>query len=87
VVEWHGSLTPNNVETVVVYKAKALADQVTTMRNFYTQQVVSPAKTGGMRIDYDWDVTPNSLPLPATFTNELDQHIKKRKHGYGHSAL
>jgi len=47
------------------------------MRNFYTQQVVSPAKTGGMRIDYDWDVTPNTLPLPATFTNDWVSTLKK----------
>lgn len=71
----------HNVETVGVHKAKALADQVTTMRNFYTQQVVSRAKAGGMRIDYDWDVAPNTLPLPATFTNELGQHIKKENPG------
>ncbi len=71
----------NNVETVGVHKAKALADQVRTLRNFYTQQVVSRAKEGGMRIDYDWDVMPNTLPLPATFTNELGQQIKKENPG------
>ena len=71
----------HNVETVGVHKAKALADQVKTLRNFYTQQVVSRAKEGGMDIDYDWDTTPNTLPLPATFTNVLGQQIKKENPG------
>lgn len=71
----------HNVETVGVNKAKALADQVTTLRNFYTQQVVSRAKESGMNINYDWDVTPNTLPLPATFTNVLGQQIKKENPG------
>ncbi|MEX2491569.1 MAG: methyl-accepting chemotaxis protein [Nitrospirales bacterium] len=71
----------HNVETVGVHKAKALADQVMTLRNFYTQQVVSRAKESGMRINYDWDVAPNTLPLPATFTNVLGEQIKKENPG------
>ena len=73
----------HNVETVGVHKAKALADQVMTLRNFYTRQVVSRAKESGMNINYDWDVAPNTLPLPATFTNELGKHIKKENPGTG----
>ena len=68
----------HNVETLGVNKAKSLADQVVTLREFYTQQVVSRAKESGMRIDHDWAVTPNTLPLPATFTNELGTHIKRK---------
>jgi len=71
----------HNVETLGVNKAKALADQVTTLRAFYTQEVVSRAKEGGMRINYDWDVMPNTLPLPATFTNVLGKQIKKENPG------
>lgn len=71
----------HNVETVGVNKAKALADQVTTLRTFYTKEVVSRAKESGMRINYDWDTMPNTLPLPATFTNVLGQQIKKDNPG------
>jgi methyl-accepting chemotaxis protein len=78
-VSWF--VNAHNVETVGVHKAKALADQVMTLRNFYTQQVVSRAKEGGMRINYDWDVMPNTLPLPATFTNVLGEQIKKENPG------
>jgi len=71
----------HNVETLGVNKAKALADQVTTLRTFYTQEVVSRAKESGMNINYDWDVMPNTLPLPATFTNVLGKQIKKENPG------
>ncbi len=78
-VSW--MVNSQNVEAVGVHKAKALADQVVTLRNFYTQQVVSRAKSSGMNINYDWDVMPNTLPLPATFTNVLGQQIKKENPG------
>ena len=65
----------HNVETLGINKAKALADQVVTLRKFYTQEVVSRAKKAGLRINYDWAVMPNTLPLPATFTNELGKQI------------
>ena len=71
----------HNVETLGINKAKALADQVTTLRTFYTQEVVSRAKISGMEINYDWEEMPNTLPLPATFTNELGRKIKKENPG------
>ncbi len=74
-------INTHNVETVGLNKAKALADQVTTLRTFYTQQVVSRAKESGMNIDYTWDTMPNTLPLPATFTNVLGKQIKKENPG------
>jgi len=71
----------HNVEIVGINKAKALADQVTTLRTFYTKEVVSRAKQSGMNINYDWDEMPNTLPLPATFTNVLGEQIKKENPG------
>ncbi len=78
-VSW--MVNSHNVEIVGVHQAKALADQVKTLRNFYTQQVVSRAKESGMKINYDWDVAPNTLPLPATFTNAMGEQIKKENPG------
>ncbi len=70
-----------NIEQVGVNKAKALADQVTTLRTFYTTQVVSRAKKVGMKVNYDWDKEPHTLPLPATFTNVLGKEIEKANPG------
>ncbi len=70
-----------NIEQVGVNKAKALADQVTTLRTFYTTQVVSRAKKAGMKVNYDWNTEPDTLPLPATFTNVLGKEIEKANPG------
>ena len=70
-----------NVEQVGVNKARALADQITILRTFYTAEVVSRAKKGKMRINYDWDQDTTTLPLPATFTNEVGRRIAKANPG------
>ena len=70
-----------NVEQVGVEKAKALADQIVILRTFYTKEVVSRAKKGNMRVNYDWDQDDTTLPLPATFTNVVGERIKKANPG------
>ena len=72
-----------NVEQVGVNKAKALADQIKILRTFYTKEVVSRAKQGGLRINYDWeqDTKRRTLPLPATFTNVVGQRIEAQNPG------
>ena len=70
-----------NVEQVGVEKAKALADQIVILRTFYTKEVVSRAKKGNMRVNYDWDQDDTTLPLPATFTNVIGERIKKENPG------
>ncbi len=75
------SLKNHNIEQVGVDKAKALADQVKSLRTFYTSQVVTRAKSAGMRINYDWQQHDRTLPLPATFTNVLGKAIEKENPG------
>ena len=72
-----------NVEQVGVNKAKALADQIKILRTFYTKEVVSRAKQGGLRINYDWEEDPDgqTLPLPATFTNVVGHRIEEQNPG------
>ena len=76
-------INTQNVEQVGVNKAKALADQIKILRTFYTKEVVSRAKDGGLRINYDWEEDPNrrTLPLPATFTNVVGQRIEAQNPG------
>ena len=66
-----------NVEQVGVNKAKALADLIAAQRTFYTAGVVARAKAAGMRINYDWEEVPGTLPLPATFVRAMGQEIQK----------
>ena len=75
------SIKAHNVEQVGLDKAKALADQVKTLRSFYASQVVTRAKQAGMAINYDWNQREGTLPLPATFTNVLGREIEKENPG------
>ncbi len=75
------SMKNHNIEQVGIDKAKALADQVKSLRTFYTAQVVSRAKNAGMQINYDWQQHDGTLPLPATFTNVLGKAIEKENPG------
>lgn len=70
-----------NVEQVGVNKAKALADQIVILRKFYSSEVVSRAKKGKLRVNYDWDQDETTLPLPATFTNVVGKKIEKENPG------
>ncbi|NKB80768.1 MAG: DUF3365 domain-containing protein [Nitrospirales bacterium] len=70
-----------NIEQVGVDKAKALADQITLLRTFYTKEVVSRAKRNKIRVNYDWNEDEVTLPLPATFTNEVGERIAKANPG------
>ncbi|MGB0910204.1 MAG: methyl-accepting chemotaxis protein [Nitrospirales bacterium] len=75
------SMKNHNIEQVGMDKAKALADQVKSLRTFYTAHVVTRAKNAGMQINYDWLQHDGTLPLPATFTNVLGKAIEKENPG------
>jgi methyl-accepting chemotaxis protein len=75
------SIKSRNLEQVGLDKAKTLADQVKTLRSFYTDEVVTRAKKSGMHINYDWNQREGTLPLPATFTNVMGREIEKENPG------
>ena len=45
--------------------------QIVTLRGFYTKEVVPRAKQSGMKIDYNFAQSQETLPLPATFVKAL----------------
>ncbi|MCC6531439.1 MAG: methyl-accepting chemotaxis protein [Burkholderiales bacterium] len=54
-----------------VNTASAVAAQLTTLRAFYTEQIVVRARASGMAIDHDFAAKDNALPLPATMVKSL----------------
>ena len=64
-----------NVEQVGVNKAKALADQIKILRTFYTKEVVSRAKQGGLRINYDWVPIWVGCPDPCLISPEAGSDV------------
>jgi len=65
------------VEKTGVATGRALANQVVTLRGFYTAEIASRAKKAGMELGYDFRQKENMLPLPATMVKALGESIAK----------
>lgn len=57
--------------------ARSLAAETTSLRRFYTEQVVARAKQAGMGIGHDYATRDKTLPVPATFVKALGEQIAK----------
>lgn len=66
-----------NTEKAGFLVARTMANQVTTFRSFYTNNVVPVAKQGGIRVNYDFMSAENTIPLPATFTKAIGEEVAK----------
>jgi hypothetical protein len=51
--------------------SRALELQMHSLRTFYTKEVVSRAHASGMMVNYDFEKSDNTLPLPATLIHHL----------------
>ena len=61
--------------------ARAIGDQITTLRTFYTNEVVTRAVKAGMHISHDFLKQDNTLPLPATLVKVLGDEIRQNYPG------
>jgi methyl-accepting chemotaxis protein len=64
-----------------VKTASTATTQITTLRSFYTAEVVSRAKQAGMQINYDFANKEGVLPLPATFVKALGSKLAEEHPG------
>ena len=69
------------VEEAGVATGRAVANQVVTLRRFYTDEIASRAKKAGMGLGYDFKDKENVLPLPATLVKALGESISKEYPG------
>ena len=60
---------------------RAVANQVVTLRSFYTAEIASRAKKAGMQLGYDYAQKDGVLPLPATLVKALGASIAKEYPG------
>lgn len=67
----------NNTEIAGLTTARAISNQVVTLRGFYTAEVVRPAKAAGMEVNYDFAEKEQTIPLPATMVKALGAEIRK----------
>ena len=69
------SIKSNNTKLAGLNTAQTLANQVTTLRSFYTKEIVSRAKDVGIRLNHDFAERKDTLPLPATLVHALGDKI------------
>ncbi|HLA30468.1 MAG TPA: methyl-accepting chemotaxis protein [Pseudomonas sp.] len=69
------------VEQTGVATGRALANQIATLRNFYTAEIAGRAKKAGMQLNFDYAERDNTLPLPATLVKALGESIAKEYPG------
>jgi methyl-accepting chemotaxis protein len=69
------------VEQAGLATGRAVANQVVTLRNFYTAEIASRAKKAGMALGFDFREKDNTLPLPATLVKALGESVAKEYPG------
>ncbi len=60
---------------------RAVANQIVTLRSFYTAEIASRAQKSGMTLAHDYDSKAGSLPLPATLVKALGASVAKEYPG------
>ncbi len=69
------------VEQAGLATGRAAANQIVTLRSFYTGEIASRAKKAGMQLGHDFREKDNTLPLPATLVKALGENIAKEYPG------
>ena len=70
-----------SVEQAGLTTGRAVANQVVTLRSFYTAEITSRAKKAGMQLGFDFRDKENMLPLPATLVKALGESVAKEYPG------
>ena len=70
-----------SIEIIELQTAETLAMQVTTLRVFYSEEIVTRAKESGLKVNYDYEGRRDTLPLPATLVKTLGEKIAQTHPG------
>jgi methyl-accepting chemotaxis protein len=71
----------HTVQQAGLATGRAVANQIVTLRSFYTAEIAPRAKKSGMELGYDFAAKDNTLPLPATLVKALGESIAKQYPG------
>ena len=52
------------------------------LRRYYTETVVAPARSAGMRVDTEHATGSDAIPLPATMIHELSERLRRHEDGF-----
>jgi serine/threonine protein kinase len=71
-------LSENLVRSSALESAAQQADILDAVNKFYSDDIVERAKVKGVEATHEYAARAGAIPLPATFTIELGQHISER---------
>ncbi|BBM86921.1 response regulator [Candidatus Uabimicrobium amorphum] len=75
---WHLSyISRQSTENTALYTAKNYSEALRTFRTLYTSQVVVPMKKKGLDITHNYADNENAIPLPATLSMMIGNHLSK----------
>jgi methyl-accepting chemotaxis protein len=69
------------VEQAGLATGRAVANQVVTLRSFYTAEIAPRAKKAGMDLGFDFKQKEGVLPLPATLVKALGESVAREYPG------
>jgi diguanylate cyclase (GGDEF)-like protein len=69
------------VKETALENAKAFTNVLSEFRSLYTSEVVIAAKNNGLLITHDYKKKLNAIPLPATLTILLSEHLSSQEPG------
>ncbi len=76
-------LKTRNTELAGITAARAAAQQIQSLREFYSHTVIPRVKKAGMQPHFDFADDENRLPIPATLVNVLGTELQKSSLGNG----
>jgi signal transduction histidine kinase len=87
IIQWHVSrLQSNLIASVTLNNASLYAQALEEFRTLYTSEVAVRARMKGVEVTHDYDVKEGAIPLPATLSLLLGNHIAAKGSG-GHPRL
>jgi signal transduction histidine kinase len=79
---WHVSrLQSNLIESVTLNDASLYAQALDEFRTLYTSEVAVRAQTKGVEVTHDYDAKEGAIPLPATLSLLLGNHLAAKGTG------
>ena len=60
---------------------------ISSFRQMYSTEVATKAVANGLHVTHEYHDQPDAIPLPATFTKEIDSHIEHLRPGRSRPAL
>ena len=79
---WHLRRTTSNlVELTLLQSAERYTEALTEIRTLYTSEVVARVRDRGIEVTHDYHAREGAIPLPATLSMMLGEHIGRKTLG------